>query len=79
MYKPKLTWNKVRGAEVYKVYRATKKNGAYTYLGKTSKKTYINKNAKKGKIYWYKVKAVDAEYSSAASAFSTAQKGKSEK
>lgn len=77
--KPKLSWKKVQGAEYYKVYRATKKNGTYTYLGKTSKKTYVHQNAKQDKTYWYKVKAVDAKYSSAASAFSTAQKGKCEK
>ncbi len=74
--KPKLTWKEVQGAETYKVYRSTKKNGKYTYLGKTRKTTYINKNAKKGKNYWYKVKAVDAKYSSAASAMSTPKRGK---
>ena len=74
--KPKLTWKKVQGAETYKVYRAAKKDGNYVYLGKTSKTAYVNKNAKKGKNYWYKVKAVDAKYSSAASAMSTPKRGK---
>ena len=56
----KITWKKVTGASGYRVYRATKKNGKYK-LVKTIKKnktvTYTNKNLKKGKKYYYKVRA----------------------
>lgn len=73
--KPKLTWKKVPGAEKYKVYVSTKKNGTYTFLAVTKNTKYIHKKAKAGKTYWYKVKAVDADYASAASAMSLAKKG----
>lgn len=56
----KVTWKKVSGASGYKLYRSTKKNGSYK-LVKTVKgyKTvkYTNKKLKKGKTYFYKVRA----------------------
>lgn len=56
----KITWKKVSGASGYRVYRATKKNGKYK-LVKTIKKNktvkYTNKKLKKGKKYYYKVRA----------------------
>lgn len=53
-------WNKISGATGYKVYRATSKNGKYTCVktvksGKTV--SYVNKSLKKGKKYYYKVRA----------------------
>ena len=53
-------WNKVKNADGYVVYRATKKNGKYAAVktinkGKTV--TFTNKNLKKGKTYYYKIKA----------------------
>lgn len=60
--KKKITvkWNKITGATGYKVYRATSKNGKYTCVktvksGKTV--TFTNKSLKKGKKYYYKVRA----------------------
>ncbi len=56
----KVAWKKVRGVSGYEVYRGTKKNGTYK-LVKTvkgeSKVTYTNKKLKKGKTYYYKVRA----------------------
>ena len=77
--KPKLTWTKIKGAKKYNVYRATKKDGTYQYIGTTTKTSYINKNAKKGKTYWYKVKAVHKTYSSANAALSVPKKIKCKK
>lgn len=57
----KVTWKKVDGAKSYKLYRATKKSGKYTLVKKNITKTsYVNKNLKKGKTYYYKVTAVNA-------------------
>lgn len=53
-------WNKIAGANGYKIYRATSKNGKYTCV-KTIKKggtiSWKNTKLKKGKRYYYKVKA----------------------
>lgn len=55
-----IKWKKVAGANGYKVYRATRKNGKYKPV-KTIKKgstvSYKNKKLKKGKKYYYKIKA----------------------
>lgn len=52
----KITWNKATNATGYKIYRATSKNGKYTYIKATKSKYYIDKKVKKGKTYYYKVK-----------------------
>ena len=71
----KLTWKKVPGAKKYTVYRATSKNGKYKKIATTTKLTYTNKKLKKGKVYYYKVKAI-AKNTAANSAFSTVDKCK---
>ncbi len=53
-----VSWKKVSGASVYYVYRATSKNGTYSYIGSTKKTSYQNTKLKKGKKYYYKVSAV---------------------
>ena len=56
----KVTWKKTSGASGYKVYRAAKKKGKYKLIKTISKnKTvkYTNKKLKKGKKYYYKVRA----------------------
>lgn len=68
--KPQLTWEPVEGAAKYKVYRSTTKNGTYKFSMTTTKTTYTNTKAEAGKMYYYKVKAISAETSSANSAFS---------
>ncbi len=55
-----ITWSKVTYADRYIVYRATAKNGKYKKLATISKgrTSYTDKKLKKGKTYYYKVKAM---------------------
>lgn len=71
--KPKLSWKEVEGTTKYYVYRATSKSGKYTKVKTTTSLSYTDTSAKKGKTYYYKVKAV-ASNSSANSAYSTVVK-----
>ena len=56
--KPKISWNAVEFAEKYEVYRATSKDGKFEKVKTTTSKSYTDKEAKAGKIYYYKVRAV---------------------
>ena len=56
--KPKVSWKSVPNAEEYAVYRATSKSGKYTKVAIVSGTSYTDKKAKKGKTYYYKVKAI---------------------
>jgi hypothetical protein len=67
----KLTWSKASGAEGYMVYRKTG-TGSYSKIASvkgSTKVTYTDKTAKKGKTYTYKIKAYKSktysEYSNA--------------
>lgn len=55
-----ISWKKISSCDRYEIYRATSKKGKYkkiaTIKGK-SKISYKDKKAKKGKKYYYKVKA----------------------
>ena len=52
----KITYKNVTGAEVYEVYRSTKKNGKYTLVGSENALQYVDA-AKSKKTYYYKVRA----------------------
>ena len=56
-----VTWKKIKGATGYKIYQATKKKGKYKIV-KTIKRQkttkYVKKKLRKGKKYFYKVKAL---------------------
>lgn len=58
----KLYWSKTTNTTKYKVYRATSKNGKYTLLKTTTKYSYKDTSAKRGKTYYYKVKAIKPDY-----------------
>ena len=59
----KVAWEKVNGAEGYKVYR--KASGeSYEYIGKTTKTGYTDKTAKSGTTYTYTVKAYKSKTNS---------------
>ncbi len=52
-----ITWSKVTNARKYVVYRATSKNGKYKKIATTTKTSFTDKKLKKGKNYYYKIKA----------------------
>lgn len=72
--KPKVSWKKVSGATKYEVYRSTKKSSGFTKIKTVSGTSYVDKTAKKGTTYYYKVVAVKG---SAKSAYSNTVKMKS--
>ncbi len=56
--KATLIWKKVKGAAGYQVYRSMRKNGKYICVKKNLKAAkYTDKKLKKGKTYYYKVRA----------------------
>lgn len=54
----KLDWDYVRGADAYKIYRATSSNGTYRLIGSHHESWYRDYDITKGKKYYYKVRAV---------------------
>ena len=70
--KPYLSWGAVTGAGKYYVYRAGSQNGAYKYIGSTTKTNYTDTTASAGYTYYYKVEAVSKVRGAANSANSTA-------
>lgn len=50
-------WSKVSGADKYVLYRSTSKNGKYIKASITVKNKYTDTGLKKGKRYYYKVRA----------------------
>ena len=58
--KPYIKWAAVAGASKYEVYRSGSKGGTYTLLGTTTNLNYTDSKANAGYIYYYKVKAVNA-------------------
>ena len=70
--KPYLSWGTVTGAGKYYVYRAGSQNGAYKYIGSTTKTNYTDTTASAGYTYYYKVEAVSKVRSAANSANSKA-------
>ena len=53
----KISWKKVSGASGYQVYMATSKKGKYKKIGDTKKLNLTKKSLKKGKTYYFKVRA----------------------
>lgn len=55
----KITWKKTSSITGYQIYRSTSKNGTYKKIKTVSNKTasMTNTGLKKGKKYWYKVRA----------------------
>jgi outer membrane protein assembly factor BamB len=63
--KIKVTWSKAVGTTSYEVWRASSKSGKYTKVKTTSSRSWTNTKLKKGKKYYYKVKAVRGSGSAA--------------
>ncbi len=57
---PTMTWDAVRGAESYVVYRAESLDGEYQLMITTKGTSYTNTSAQVGVTYYYKVGAVFA-------------------
>ena len=55
--KIKLAWSKVKYAEKYEIYRASKKDGKYKKIGTTKKLKYTDKTGRQLKTYYYKIAA----------------------
>ena len=53
----KLSWTKAASAQGYELYRADSKNGTYRKIATVKGKSYKNTGLKKGKTYYYKVRA----------------------
>ncbi len=60
----KLGWKAPYGASSYKVYRATSKKGTYKCVKTTSMLYCTDKSLKKGKTYYYRIKAYNGIISS---------------
>ncbi len=72
--KIKVTWKKVSGASKYEVYRKAS-GGKWKKVKTTTTTSWINKSGlKKGKTYYYKVKAIKADNTVANSAYSAYKK-----
>jgi uncharacterized repeat protein (TIGR02543 family) len=57
----KVSWGKVSGVTKYQVYRATSSTGTYSLVKTTTSTSYTNSSLKKGKTYYYKVRAYHLE------------------
>lgn len=54
----KITWKKNKNAVCYYVYRSTKKGSGYKKIATTTTAKYVDKNKKKGKTFYYKIRSV---------------------
>ena len=55
--KPRLTWGKISGTKQYRIYRSL--NGkSWSLVKSTTATSFIDKTAKAGKIYYYRVMAI---------------------
>ena len=78
--KPKLTWEPIKDAVQYKVYRSESKSGTYRLMKTVTEGTsYVNTSIESGKRYYYKVRAIHEKglstpYTAPNSAFSTVVK-----
>lgn len=53
-----ISYSKVTGASKYEIYRSTKSSSGFSKIATTTALKYVDKKAKKGKRYYYKVRAV---------------------
>lgn len=58
-----ISWGSVKNADGYYVYRSTSKDGKFSRVAETDEDSYQDSDIKKGKRYYYKVRAFsDGEY-----------------
>lgn len=73
----KVSWSKAKGATGYKIYRATSAKGKYKYIKKvsaSSSRYFYDKSKKKGKTYYYKVRAYSSANKTYYSSYSAVKK-----
>ena len=70
-----LSWDAVEEADVYKVYRAVKKNGRFEQIAATGENIYVDASAEIGTTYYYQVQACCSRDASVDSPNSTAVSG----
>lgn len=71
--KPKLRWNKIKGADAYVVYRSREKNGIYEPRATVKGTTWTHSGAVAGKRYYYKIQAISSDKPEKNSALSKAK------
>ena len=59
--KPKLSWNEVKGADAYVVYRAFCSDGNYEPRATVTELTWTHSGAVAGKRYFYKIQAISSD------------------
>lgn len=64
-----VSWAEVSDAQKYQVYRSTKKSSGYSKIATTENRAFVDKKVKKGKRYYYKVRAVRAGNGTVVGAF----------
>ena len=52
-----VSWNAVRGAQRYEVFRAEEEDGDYEKIGESSTTTFPDTEAQGNRLYWYRVRA----------------------
>jgi fibronectin type 3 domain-containing protein/putative cell wall-binding protein len=65
-----ISWDKVENAQKYEVYYADSSDGAYVKVGDTNTTSYTHTGAVGGKVYYYKIKAINETSADLSSAFS---------
>ena len=65
--KPMLTWDAVEGAEIYVIYRSTKKTSGFKQQSQSREPIFTDRGAKKGTTYYYYVTAAAQDTESAKS------------
>ncbi|MCM1158676.1 MAG: polysaccharide deacetylase family protein [Clostridium sp.] len=58
-----LSWESVYQAAEYRIYRSTEKNGKYRKIGSSKKESFVDTTMKKGRAYYYKVRAAGKQKS----------------
>lgn len=62
-----VTWEHVKYANKYEIYRATSENGTYAKVFDLTGNTYTTNNVSPGQVYYFKVKAINNDNPNASS------------
>jgi len=60
-----LKWNKVTGATGYEIYVSDSETGTFEKLATVKRTTYVHKKLELGKVYYYQIRAVRKDYTTA--------------